>query len=112
MSAKNSLDYSEFKKILKKEKDRVEKNIEVIKSEVEALALEDEIDDTVDMAEMQIDNMTDQTLLHRLQAELAEIDAALARIKAGTYGICEKTGKSIPVERLKINPWTRTVTKS
>lgn len=112
MSAKNSLNYSEFNKILKNEKDRVEKNIEVIKAEVEALVLEDDIDDPVDMAEMQIDNMTDQTLLNGLQTELAEINAALARIKDGTYGICEKTGKAIPVERLKANPWTRTVAKS
>ena len=61
------------------------------------------------MAELQIDNMTDQTLLHRLEAEIAEIDAALERIRSGNYGVCEKTGEPIPLERLKANPYARTI---
>ncbi|MDD5372684.1 MAG: TraR/DksA family transcriptional regulator [Sulfurimonas sp.] len=107
MSTKSSFD--DFEKILKEEKNKIEKNIEIIKGEIETLAIEDEIDDAVDMAELQIDNVTDQSLLHNLEAEAAEIDAALERIKAGTYGICEKTGKPIPAERLMANPYARTV---
>ena len=34
-----------------------------------------------------------------------QIDAALDRIKAGTYGICTASGKSIPQERLRAIPW-------
>lgn len=109
MSAKSS--FNDFEKILKEEKKKIEKNIEIIKGEIETLAMEDEIDDAVDMAELQVDNVTDQKLLHNLEAEAAEIDAALERIKAGTYGICEKTGKQIPAERLMVNPCARTVVK-
>ena len=109
MSAQKDLNLGDFEKILKAEKKRVEKNIEAIKTEVETIAIEDEIDDVVDMAELQIDNMTDQTLLHKLEAESVEIDAALERIKSGSYGVCEKTGKSIPIERLKANPYARTI---
>ena len=36
-----------------------------------------------------------------------EIDAALARIRDGSYGICEITGKPIEPERLAAIPWTR-----
>ncbi|MBQ6534085.1 MAG: TraR/DksA C4-type zinc finger protein, partial [Opitutales bacterium] len=38
---------------------------------------------------------------------LAEIDEAIKRIKNGTYGICEVTGKPIPESRLSSIPYTR-----
>lgn len=38
---------------------------------------------------------------------LAEIDAAIGRIKNGTYGICEYTGNQIPEARLLAVPYTR-----
>lgn len=38
---------------------------------------------------------------------LAEINDALRRIEEGCYGICELTGKPIPIKRLKAIPWTR-----
>lgn len=41
------------------------------------------------------------------QGVMHEIDEALNRIKRGTYGICEISGKRIPVARLKVVPWTR-----
>jgi DnaK suppressor protein len=109
MSTRHDLDLKAFEAILKKEKSKIEKNIEMIKSEVDSIVSEDEIDDTEDMAELQIDNATDQTLLRRLEDEVKEIDAALERIVHGTYGICEKTLKPIPLERLKANPWARTI---
>ena len=41
----------------------------------------------------------------RLQVE--EIDRALPKIDAGTYGICEVSGVPIPKERLEAIPWAR-----
>ena len=38
---------------------------------------------------------------------LEEIEAALQRIRKGTYGICEASGKPISPDRLKVIPWTR-----
>ncbi len=38
---------------------------------------------------------------------LKEIEFALEKIDNGTYGVCEGTGKKIPVARLKALPWTR-----
>lgn len=38
---------------------------------------------------------------------IREIDDALARIEAGTYGICELTGRPIRPERLEELPWAR-----
>lgn len=41
--------------------------------------------------------------------ELQEVEAALARMEAGTYGICERTGQRIPLQRLLLVPTARTV---
>ncbi|MBQ6705569.1 MAG: hypothetical protein IJN19_06180 [Opitutales bacterium] len=47
------------------------------------------------------------SLLAGKQQELAEINIAIERMKKGTYGICEITGKPIPAERLRDVPFTR-----
>jgi RNA polymerase-binding transcription factor DksA len=41
------------------------------------------------------------------QDALYEIDNALNRIREGSYGICELTGKRIEPERLDAIPWAR-----
>ncbi|MDR2675254.1 MAG: TraR/DksA C4-type zinc finger protein [Opitutaceae bacterium] len=46
------------------------------------------------------------------QEALTEIDAAIKRIKDGTYGICEVTGKPIARERLLAVPFTRYSTEA
>jgi RNA polymerase-binding transcription factor DksA len=38
------------------------------------------------------------------QAELAELDAATARVAAGTYGVCTVCGRPIPDEQLELRP--------
>lgn len=45
--------------------------------------------------------------IERQRMELAEIEAALKRLKAGEYGICEDCGVQIPEVRLNALPWTR-----
>lgn len=44
------------------------------------------------------------TLRHAAKSALAEVDAALARIQAGTYGRCVRCDESILSERLEIVP--------
>jgi DnaK suppressor protein len=43
-----------------------------------------------------------------LEIQYNEVKAALARIKDGAYGICEKDGKEISTERLEAFPAART----
>lgn len=40
-------------------------------------------------------------------AELVEIEAALERLRTGTYGVCELTDEPIEPARLRALPWTR-----
>jgi RNA polymerase-binding protein DksA len=44
----------------------------------------------------------------RVRALIDELDAALARLDAGTYGACETCGAAIPHERLEAIPYART----
>lgn len=46
-------------------------------------------------------------MLSSEQDALYEIDEALNRIRDGTYGKCELTGKAIEAARLDAIPWTR-----
>ena len=46
-------------------------------------------------------------LLSKEQDALHEIEAALERIEAGAYGICEISGKKIPQARLEAIPFAR-----
>ncbi|MBV8586457.1 MAG: TraR/DksA C4-type zinc finger protein [Verrucomicrobia bacterium] len=47
------------------------------------------------------------SLLSQEQDALYEIEEALKRIDAGTYGICEMSGKAIPHARLEAIPFAR-----
>ncbi|HEU5441125.1 MAG TPA: TraR/DksA C4-type zinc finger protein [Ktedonobacterales bacterium] len=42
-----------------------------------------------------------------LRAELGEIEHALGKFDAGTYGICEECGRPIPLARLRVLPEAR-----
>ncbi len=44
---------------------------------------------------------------YSLETRLRDVNLALEKIKSGKYGKCEKCGKSIPKERLKICPEAR-----
>src|SRR4029079_7974135 len=46
-------------------------------------------------------------MLSSAQNSIYEIDEAMNRIRDGSYGICELTGKKIEAQRLQAIPWTR-----
>jgi DnaK suppressor protein len=58
-----------------------------------------------DTATETVDREIDYTLEETDGRLLAAIDAALARIESGTYGICVNCGAQIAPERLEAMPW-------
>ena len=61
-------------------------------------------------ADIGTDNYEQEFTLGLLESEralLGEIDAAIARIEAGTFGICLGTTEAIGVVRLKARPWAK-----
>jgi len=64
----------------------------------------------IHMADLGSDTFEQDFALGLMSSErkiVTEILAALTRIKDGTYGICEGTGKPIPKIRLEASPWAR-----
>ena len=47
----------------------------------------------------------DLALRERNEQHLAQVDAALGRLDAGTYGVCARCGRPIAPERLEAIPW-------
>ncbi len=72
--------------------------------------IEEEVKEPGDLEDLSQMTYT-QELLDNLSGRemfiIREIDYALQKMQAGTYGICEYCGEPIPYERLKAIPWTR-----
>ena len=47
----------------------------------------------------------DRALRGRATQQLALVEAAIARLDDGTYGICQRCGRPIAAERLEALPW-------
>jgi DnaK suppressor protein len=67
-------------------------------------ALTDQVHDTKDQAVAQLLVDSDNAELRRAATELQDIDAALQRVSAGTYGRCSACGTDIPAARLAAYP--------
>ena len=65
----------------------------------------DDSKDLVDIASSDIDKTTLEALGSQEMRRLRLIEAALVRIENGKYGICLKSGKPIPTERLEAIPY-------
>jgi DnaK suppressor protein len=105
------MDLEHFRTALLDERKRVTDAIEYLKKETPG-SLEDETEETSgvenhlgDQAAGTLDREIDYTLKDDAEQVLAQIEAALARIEAGTYGMCERGDKPIGEERLEARPW-------
>ena len=54
---------------------------------------------------MNVERERDLALSAQALAAVEDIDKALAKMDAGTYGICERCGQPIPKERLRALPY-------
>ncbi|HEU5140440.1 MAG TPA: TraR/DksA C4-type zinc finger protein [Bacillales bacterium] len=54
----------------------------------------------------------DFALRQQVEGELRDVQHALEKMENGTYGICETTGKAIPLERLRAIPTARTIVEA
>ncbi len=99
-----SIDTPRFRTALLEERERIEKALENLRDdEVEEPAASD--NHLAETATATLDREIDDTLEENSTRMLTAIDAALARVDAGTYGTCENCGREISVERLEAYPW-------
>ncbi len=82
---------------------------EIIKSNSQALYSSDLVDnisspDIVDQASSYTEKNVEMRTVNRQIKLVSKIDAALKRLKDGSYGFCEETGEPIGLKRLIARP--------
>jgi len=106
------MDADRFRTALVDERTRIEGAIEYLHRENPG-SLEDETEEMIgasdnhlgDSAAGTIDREIDYTLEGHSEQVLAQIDEALVRIDAGSFGTCTRCGRAIAEERLEARPW-------
>lgn len=63
--------------------------------------------DAADIAQYNVSSDLDSHLISMEADELSEIELALKKFQDGKYGLCEFTGRPIPIARLEAMPLTR-----
>jgi DnaK suppressor protein len=97
--------------LLLEERTSYTRQAEELKAEADSLALEHEPGDVQFDEEggeggtSNVDRELDLVLSAQARAAITEIDRALAKIDAGTYGVCEQCGEDIPQARLRALPY-------
>jgi len=82
---------------------------DIIKSNSQALYASNLVDnvsspDIVDQASSYVEKSVEMRTVNRQIKLISKIDAALKRLKDGTYGFCEETGEPIGLKRLIARP--------
>jgi RNA polymerase-binding transcription factor DksA len=111
----STVDTTEYRKLLEDEQARLlhavgfleKENPGSISDELGELAEGGTDNHLGDTATALYDRELDEGLEEGARETLVEIEAALQRIDAGTYGVCEGCGKPIGGERLAAIPWAR-----
>src|SRR5947208_2001076 len=103
----------EQRALLEAERATYMQQAESLKAEADQLAQEMEPGDiqfdeeSGEGGTMAVDRERDLALSAQARAAVEDIDHALAKIEAGTYGLCEGCGQPIPRARLKALPQAR-----
>jgi DnaK suppressor protein len=74
---------------------------------LEFAAADDGVKDVADQSVKDVSQEIEYRLSERASQAVADIDQALLRIDEGSYGVCARCGKEIPVRRLDAIPTAR-----
>jgi DnaK suppressor protein len=105
--------FAEQRGLLLEERSTYMEQAEALKAEADSLAQDMEPgdiqfdDESGEGGTMTVDRERDLALSAQARLAVEEIDHAVAKIAAGTYGLCERCGKEIPRARLKALPHAR-----
>ena len=84
-----------------------------LRAEIEAQGAEPDTDDMTFVEDAGFADRSHRTeersrvmsLVRALRSNLRDVDRALSKMDAGTYGMCERCGNAIAPERLEALPW-------
>lgn len=105
-------DLQKYQQRLLEEKQKIEKEIEILKREDPFKDIDRLTDNKPEEdAQEEIVHETIEAQINALSETLQEIEKALKRIRKGTYGKCELCDKPIEKERLDLVPYARFCSK-
>ncbi len=100
----------------KRDLEKIRKDLQELKDKLTTGALEvgdrdlssdrEDLLDSGDVATVELNQSFKIRLREREEKLLRKIEAALARIDGGTYGVCEECGEEIEIKRLLVRPVT------
>lgn len=94
-----------LRKALEAERESVDAQLTEQGSPADSESVEVDVDEGfADSAHASAERSQTFAIVEQLHEHRREIDAALARMDAGTYGKCENCGQDIPFERLEALP--------
>lgn len=96
-------DLARFAERLREEKARILNHAEKTKNEGLTLSTDD-LADEVDLASSELNQSLSLRLKDRERALLQKIEAALAKIDTGTFGVCDGCEEPIDTKRLEARP--------
>lgn len=101
---------SRFRQLLEAEREAIQTRIAARNRDIQETVHEESgVGDSGDES-VRIYDREDETDANELDMEtLEEVNRALERIEAGTYGLSEVSGKPIPIERLEAVPYATTL---
>jgi RNA polymerase-binding transcription factor DksA len=98
---------------LLEERATLSEQAEALKAEADSLAFDREPgdvqfdDESGEGDSLAVERDFDLARAAQARHTIDEIDAAIERLRQGTYGVCEYSGEPIPKERLRAIPWAR-----
>jgi DnaK suppressor protein len=91
-------------------RDQLETERQRLRGQIEALAPGGSLsydENFADSGQVAAEQGENTALLNQMREQLAEIERALSKFEAGTYGTCERCGQAIGEARLEAMPATR-----
>lgn len=101
-----------FGKRLEEERDRLQQLIEEYERELEVARLTESSSDrspdpgNAEASSMKLEYAKELSIEQNTLDLLSKVENALRRVASGDYGLCERCGNAIPVERLDALPYT------
>lgn len=108
---RGDIDLEHFRELLIEERKRLEEELEQVRNRHtdmdNALPEEGEggDEDTADLASAMMDKEMDLSVEDEIEDILNQVDRAFQKLEEGSYGICDVSGKVIPVNRLEAIPY-------
>lgn len=100
--------YAHLKTRLEEERESLRLQLKELGVDLESGNVEISVDEGfADSAAATAEKAETLALIDQLQGTLAEVEDALSRMEAGTYGKCEVCGVEIPLRRLEARPHAR-----